>query len=466
MNPGRNDPCPCGSGRKYKKCCEPATHVAVNPAVARADAAKEADSALTLRILRFAHARAGTTWLPAAFDLYVGGTGEAVGDAELQLAVPWAMFNAEADDGITMAAMFRHENATRLPKELRELLDAQMNAWLGIWDVRRVERGVGMQVTDLLSGEERFVHEINGSEAIEVRAVILGRVVDVGGVTIFGGIHPNPLEPMDADIVVREVRRLCRVRTRPIAVERLRQPRIELALIDTWRDIAEREWTRPAPRITNTDGDPLLLTTDHFDVLTSGHSALLARIATLAGAEEPDVSDSDDGETIITVTKPGNAKTKLWDNTIIGRIVIKGQRMRVESNSTRRADTLRASVTEHLGPLVKYRMRDETPQEEMMRRASEPHEPRSAAQGNSPEAVAVMREFKERYMLDWLDQEVPALGGLTPREAAKSPRSRKDIEVLLRDLENHEGRLPESERFDVDRLRAVLGLEDRKSPAT
>jgi hypothetical protein len=193
---------------------------------------------------------------------------------------------------------------------------------------------------------------------------------------------------------------------------------------------------------------------------------LLARIATLAGAEEPDVSDSDDGETIITVTKPGNAKTKLWDNTIIGRIVIKGQRMRVESNSTRRADTLRASVTEHLGPLVKYRMRDETPQEEMMRRASEPHEPRSAAQGNSPEAVAVMREFKERYMLDWLDQEIPALGGLTPREAAKSPRSRKDIEVLLRDLENHESRLPESERFDVDRLRAALGVEDRKSPAT
>jgi uncharacterized protein YecA (UPF0149 family) len=20
-NPGRNDPCPCGSGKKYKKCC-------------------------------------------------------------------------------------------------------------------------------------------------------------------------------------------------------------------------------------------------------------------------------------------------------------------------------------------------------------------------------------------------------------------------------------------------------------
>ena len=23
---GRNEPCPCGSGRKYKKCCMPARH--------------------------------------------------------------------------------------------------------------------------------------------------------------------------------------------------------------------------------------------------------------------------------------------------------------------------------------------------------------------------------------------------------------------------------------------------------
>ena len=23
MKTGRNDPCPCGSGKKYKKCCDP-----------------------------------------------------------------------------------------------------------------------------------------------------------------------------------------------------------------------------------------------------------------------------------------------------------------------------------------------------------------------------------------------------------------------------------------------------------
>ena len=30
MTPGRNDPCPCGSGRKYKRCCYP-TDVAASP---------------------------------------------------------------------------------------------------------------------------------------------------------------------------------------------------------------------------------------------------------------------------------------------------------------------------------------------------------------------------------------------------------------------------------------------------
>ena len=34
LNPGRNDPCPCGSGKKYKKCCLGKTTSPVEPAVA------------------------------------------------------------------------------------------------------------------------------------------------------------------------------------------------------------------------------------------------------------------------------------------------------------------------------------------------------------------------------------------------------------------------------------------------
>ena len=42
MNPGRNDPCHCGSGRKYKKCCETADDARVATEMAKAAPAAEA----------------------------------------------------------------------------------------------------------------------------------------------------------------------------------------------------------------------------------------------------------------------------------------------------------------------------------------------------------------------------------------------------------------------------------------
>lgn len=43
---GRNDPCPCGSGKKYKKCCLIATAVEQAKRDAELDAWLEADFAV------------------------------------------------------------------------------------------------------------------------------------------------------------------------------------------------------------------------------------------------------------------------------------------------------------------------------------------------------------------------------------------------------------------------------------
>jgi tetratricopeptide (TPR) repeat protein len=39
--PGRNDPCPCGSGNKYKKCCQPKDEAAERDELAAAQARRE-----------------------------------------------------------------------------------------------------------------------------------------------------------------------------------------------------------------------------------------------------------------------------------------------------------------------------------------------------------------------------------------------------------------------------------------
>lgn len=42
---GRNDPCPCGSGNKYKKCCLPKEEAAANEVHAKEQAEREARAA-------------------------------------------------------------------------------------------------------------------------------------------------------------------------------------------------------------------------------------------------------------------------------------------------------------------------------------------------------------------------------------------------------------------------------------
>jgi hypothetical protein len=67
--PGRNDPCPCGSGRKYKQCCL--------RAVAEIDVRwrrlREAEDALVPDVLSFALERGGEPYIDAASALFSDG---------------------------------------------------------------------------------------------------------------------------------------------------------------------------------------------------------------------------------------------------------------------------------------------------------------------------------------------------------------------------------------------------------
>ena len=70
----------------------------------------------------------------------------------------------------------------------------------------------------------------------------------------------------------------------------------------------------------------------------------------------------------------------------------------------------------------------------------------------------LLREFKRQHYRNWLDCSLPALGGQTPREAARSRSGRQDLDLLLRDMEHREAAQPEGSRFDVSALRSELGL--------
>jgi hypothetical protein len=452
----RNDPCPCGSGKKYKKC-----HglMAINPAprpVATANAVKAADRRLVDSLMRFARIRFGPHWFASAIEEYAGSR-DPVEEDELQLAAPWAIFDYPVNDGPSAACIYSEDKGRRLAPDLRAVLDAELEAWLGVWEVLRVEEGVGLEVIDLLTGEERFVHEVLGSRGVPHRVSILARVVDCGGISFFGGSHPRPLPPSDAEQVVGEVRRACRVRTRPIRAARLREPYIQLEAVDAWHKAIARIESRPMPTLSNTDGDDFVTIIDHFDIVAAGASYVVARMATFPGTEAPGRESK--GETTIVITKPDRSSPRSSRTTVIGRVVIAGGRVRVETNSQRCAARLRAALESHLGAMIRFRMRDEADAHAVFENAKQAPTPRTQA----PQAVEIkgmLRDVKERYMTEWLDEKIPALGGLTPKEATKSGPGQRALDLLLREMEYAESTLPPDERFDVRRLRTSLGFRE------
>ncbi|MGQ0766045.1 MAG: hypothetical protein ACT4OZ_10300 [Gemmatimonadota bacterium] len=75
-----------------------------------------------------------------------------------------------------------------------------------------------------------------------------------------------------------------------------------------------------------------------------------------------------------------------------------------------------------------------------------------------PGLAEVARQMKREYMERWVDESVPALGGLTPREAASIKSRRNMLETLLRQMEYGEAGQPEAERTDFGALRKTLGM--------
>ena len=85
------------------------------------------------------------------------------------------------------------------------------------------------------------------------------------------------------------------------------------------------------------------------------------------------------------------------------------------------------------------------------------HEP-GGFDPDTPEVRALLDEMIRAKEIAWLDEQIPALSGRTPREAVSDPVGREDVRRLL-------AAFPEPPPDDVggfraSRLRAHLGLDD------
>jgi len=443
---GRNDPCPCGSGKKYKKCHLDSDRASGNVS-SKTETVHEMDFRLVQDIGRFASRHFGSEWI-GSLDDDIGKD-----EALLQLFLPWSAWTCVAG-GRRVADRFSEEKESLLSPRERAWMTAQGQAWLSIWEVTGVAPG-SVQVRDLLTGERRSVHEEQGSRSLAVRDTVLVRMIDFEGIAYFGGLYGRSLSPAEAQDVLVTIRTKLRCRKKDIAVEQLRSPVIGRFMIDQWRDAVAEGDERAArpPILQNTDGDPLLFVTESFRIDAATRPEIEKRLAAMDDVDQVRIQKK---ESEIVFAVAGNRVNKSWENTVIGRVLVTGQTLQIETNSEKRADALGRRVRDACAGLLhdpKRKRQDPSSLSKTSPGKATPPGKKSAHE------VAILQEIKGRHYSEWIDTPIPALDHKTPRAAMRSAKLRERLDLLLRDIEYTENRLPEAERYDFGSIRRDLGLD-------
>jgi len=216
------------------------------------------------------------------------------------------------------------------------------------------------------------------------------------------------------------------------------------------------DWPSPRlPHIVNTDKDDLIFTEMHFRV--KDELAVRRRLAKLKAFG---YNEKDDSWTWL------KAPSRLFPDdlpTSLGRFRFKDGGLLAETNSRERALRLEAKLKGHLPGLIVlektlYRQIDDPPrlspgELEKLRRETDELNAR-------PEVQAAMRKNLEyHYFEKWPRQKVPMLGNVTPLQAAKTEKGRRKLTDLLDYYDRIQDRDPARQpKIDFDKLRRMLGL--------
>ncbi len=456
QNPGRNDPCACGSGRKYKHCC--AALRSPTPRVPSAEDRQEAFDLLDqlAGLPRFAEDFAEAHLMiwgePADDDRPDPLLETAVGD----LFVEWFWFDYLLHTGETLADCALRERLTTLSTGARTFLRAIADAPLRLVQVERVEPDAHVEVRDIVDRSTRIrVTERRGSRELVRHDLLSARIAAYGAEYQFEGIalcFPTLDKPELARIMRRLRRRVDKELPESGVSDRLKRMATGAAILSFAIDLFDR----PLPQMRTVEGDEVVPAATIFDV--HDHARVRAALAGAADFEEEKALSTGQKRRFVWFEVPAAGDRD--ERRILATLALTRTKLRIETFSVRRAARAQARVGEIVGSAASFadlEVGEITPPEGRRERGrSTPPAPSVTA----PELAAVERDFYERHYREWVDVPVPMLGNRTPRQAADVKTLRPTLRALVEGIENQAARLQHEGRggFDVSWIRKELRL--------
>jgi hypothetical protein len=197
-----------------------------------------------------------------------------------------------------------------------------------------------------------------------------------------------------------------------------------------WQNVPETSNIANAPQLANTDNEPLRFCEVFFTMANA-----VAVQAALSGFAD---FEHDESQNMWRWFKKSKNKM-MGDVVALGRVYIKENHLIGEANSLPRALRLKKLLMQRLGKYISYE-EIEAKDVAAMPQAS-PQElaafEKEQKEINSDPLVQaeIHRRTKEYYFKSWVRQKIPALSGLTPYQAAKTAQGKKLLVDLFQNME-------------------------------
>ncbi len=342
----------------------------------------------------------------------------------------------------------------------RRYISALKEATLSLYEVSEPNPGVSFLARDLLRGGEPVeVSERTASRTLKPWDRIAARLVQQGERHVLSGAL-LAFTPEACDLLAQALHDASGKRRRskstappPLAWrgddESLRQA--GLWFTNAWLfDALPRAMGLTRPDLLNADGDEIVFHEVVFPLAKDAtREAVGDRLDGLEGLRR-------EAPSRWTWTEPARAGASppkeglRWNITsmdgaaVIGSVELKGRKLALSVNSATRAQRGQAMLQEALGdlakpPLVEIRTLDQVMAERDPNGAS--------AGGDLPPDLErqIVHELLDRQYRSVLDEPVPALGGISPRQAATTSKGRIKVVAWLKTLEHRSGRAPDAD---------------------
>lgn len=395
----------------------------------------------------------------------------------IQLFMPW-FFHCWSPDGeevegpamTTPTRAFLEARGSRLDPLVKRYLEACLEAPFSFHEIVRSDPGRGFGARDVITGAEHQVFEQSASKSMQVGDILYGQLVKVDGIAMVEACAPCPIPPI-RKIELIDLRQSLSLDSELVDIALLKD--IEWELREFYFIMADDVLNPKMPQMHNTDGDPLELQRLIFDV--DSPQAAFDALAHLAFETTPQdlledaTRDADGALRAVEFdwAKAGNSKHAEWTNTILGHIKIDGTRLTLRVNSAKRAQEGRRLVEGALGSHVRHRATEIDSTEKMLEEARAERlaggklerDPEHEALMAHPQVREQLQNMMSAHFEKWVDSELPALGGLTPVEAIRTPAGKEKVAALLLDAERHARKMESPvEETLFARVRERLGL--------